>query len=53
VIGGIGILWAIPYAALGRGISVGSMLAVVTAIILFALGLISDQISQLRLERFE
>jgi hypothetical protein len=29
------------------------MLAVVTAIILFALGLISDQISQLRLERFE
>jgi len=53
ILGSVGFLWAVPYALLGRGISVGSMLAVVTAIILFALGLISDQISQLRLERFE
>lgn len=53
LIGGLGLLWGIPYTLLARGVSVGSMLAVVTAIILFALGLISDQISQLRLERFE
>jgi hypothetical protein len=49
----LGILWGIPYALLGRGISVGSMLAIVTSILLFGLGLICDQISQLRLERFE
>jgi glycosyltransferase involved in cell wall biosynthesis len=50
---GVGILWGVPIALAGRGISVGSMLAIVTAVILFALGLICDQISQLRMERFE
>jgi glycosyltransferase involved in cell wall biosynthesis len=53
IIGGIGVLWGGPYAILGRGISIGAMLAIVVAILLFALGLISDQISALRLERFE
>lgn len=48
-----GILWGIPYALAGRGVSVGSMLALVTAILLFSLGLICDQVSQLRLERHE
>jgi glycosyltransferase involved in cell wall biosynthesis len=48
-----GILWGIPYALAGRGVSVGSMLAIVTAILLFSLGLICDQVSQLRLERHE
>ena len=49
----IGILWGIPYTLLGNGISVGSMLAIVTAVLMFSLGLICDQISQLRLERYE
>lgn len=49
----IGIAWGIPYAAAGRGVSVGAMLAVVTATLLFSLGLICDQVSQLRLERHE
>jgi glycosyltransferase involved in cell wall biosynthesis len=53
VIGGLGIAWGVPIALVGRGISVGSMLAIVTAVVLFALGLLCDQISQLRLERFE
>ncbi|MEW5858699.1 MAG: glycosyltransferase family 2 protein [Cyanobacteriota bacterium] len=53
LIGGIGLVWGIPYALAGRGISVGSMLAIVTAIVLFGLGMLCDQISQLRLERFE
>lgn len=48
-----GILWGIPYALDGRGVSVGSMLALVTAVLLFSLGLICDQVSQLRLERHE
>jgi hypothetical protein len=53
VIGLIGMLWEIPYALTGRGVSVGSMMAIVTAVLLFALGLICDQISQLRLGLFE
>lgn len=53
VTAGAGIVWGVPIALAGRGISVGSMLAIVTAVILFALGLICDQISQLRMERFE
>jgi glycosyltransferase involved in cell wall biosynthesis len=53
VIAGIGIIWELPIAFAGRGISVGSMLAIVTGVLLFGLGLLCDQISQLRLERFE
>ena len=48
-----GILWGIPYALAGRGVSVGAMLAIVTGILMFGLGILSDQISQLRLERYE
>lgn len=53
VMAAAGILWGIPYALAGRGVSVGAMLAIVTATLLFSLGLICDQISQLRLERHE
>jgi hypothetical protein len=49
----VGVLWGIPYTLLGNGISIGSMLAIVTAMLMFSLGLICDQISQLRLERYE
>ena len=48
-----GVAWGIPYALAGRGVSVGAMLAIVTATLLFSLGLICDQVSQLRLERHE
>ena len=53
VIGAIGVAWGVPYMLLGRGVSVGSMLAIVTALLLFGLGLVCDQVSQMRLERFE
>lgn len=53
LIGLTGLVWGIPFALAGRGVSVGAMLAIVTAILLFGLGLLCDQISQLRLERFE
>jgi glycosyltransferase involved in cell wall biosynthesis len=49
----IGVAWGVPYAAAGRGVSVGAMIAIVTATMLFSLGLICDQVSQLRLERHE
>jgi hypothetical protein len=48
-----GVLWDIPYALAGRGLSGAAGLALVTGILLFTLGLLCDQISQLRLERFE
>lgn len=48
-----GIAWGIPYLLAGKGMSVGAMLAIVTAALLFSLGLICDQVSQLRLERHE
>ena len=48
-----GLAWGVPYAAYGHGVSVGAMLAIVTGVLMFSLGLICDQISQLRLERFE
>jgi glycosyltransferase involved in cell wall biosynthesis len=53
VLGLTGVAWGIPYAMAGRGISVGAMLAIVTSALLFCMGLICDQVSQLRLERHE
>ena len=49
----LGVGWGIPYALAGRGLSVGAMLAIVMSVLLFSLGLICDQVSQLRLERHE
>ncbi|MEM8961269.1 MAG: glycosyltransferase family 2 protein [Acidobacteriota bacterium] len=48
-----GVLWGVPYILLGNGLSVGAMLLIVTGVLLFAFGVLADQISQLRLERFE
>jgi glycosyltransferase involved in cell wall biosynthesis len=49
----VGIAWGIPYFLAGNGVSVGSMLAIVTGVLIFSLGIICDQISQLRLERYQ
>jgi hypothetical protein len=49
----VGIGWGVPYTLSGNGVSIGSMLSIVTGIIAFAIGVLADQISQLRLERFE
>jgi glycosyltransferase involved in cell wall biosynthesis len=48
-----GVAWAIPYLLDGQGITVAAMLAFLTGVTLFGLGLICDQVAQLRLERFE
>mgnify|MGYP005839735743 CR=1 FL=1 len=47
----VGVIWG-GYLILrfGRGVSVGSMLAIVTGLIFFTLGLLAHQISALRLE---
>jgi hypothetical protein len=43
--------WGIPFVLLGRGVSVGAMLAIVTGFLFFALGLIVSQLSAIRMER--
>jgi glycosyltransferase involved in cell wall biosynthesis len=48
-----GVVWAVPYLLDGQGITVAAMLAFLTGVTLFGLGLICDQVAQLRLERFE
>jgi glycosyltransferase involved in cell wall biosynthesis len=53
-IGLVGAVWNIPYFLSGRGIiSTGSTMTILTAVLVFGLGLLCDQISQLRLERYE
>jgi glycosyltransferase involved in cell wall biosynthesis len=49
----LGVGWGIPYLLHGQGVTVASLLAIFTGILLFALGLICDQVAQLRLERYE
>ncbi|HUH95732.1 MAG TPA: glycosyltransferase family 2 protein [Anaerolineales bacterium] len=44
-----GLLWGIPIMLLGRGVSVGSMLAIVLGALFFFLGLIASQLSHIRL----
>ena len=48
-----GIAWTAPYTLEGQGVTVASLLAIVTGVVLFGLGLICDQVAQLRLERYE
>jgi glycosyltransferase involved in cell wall biosynthesis len=44
----LGILWGIPIILAGRGVSVGSMLAIVVGVIFFFLGLVTEQLSLIR-----
>lgn len=48
-----GILWGIPILLRGRGVSVGAMLAIVTGLIFFFLGLVAEQLAQIRLNSIE
>ena len=49
ILAGIG--WGLPIVLLGRGVSVGAMLAIVTGVIFFVLGLLASQLSAIRMER--
>ena len=44
----LGIGWGSVYVCLGRGISVGALLLVITALLLFFFGLLIDQVASLR-----
>ncbi len=49
----LGSLWGIPYVVLARGVSVGSLLLLLTGLLMFFFGLLADQVAQLRLEKYE
>lgn len=49
----LGILWGLPYMFLQRGVSVGALLLFITGLLLFFFGLLTDQVAQLRLEKYE
>jgi glycosyltransferase involved in cell wall biosynthesis len=48
-----GVVWTIPYLLDNKGVTVMSMLSILTGVLLFALGLVCDQVAQSRLERYE
>jgi glycosyltransferase involved in cell wall biosynthesis len=47
----VGLAWGLPIVWLGRGVSVGAMLAIVTGLLFFVLGLLASQLSAIRMER--
>ncbi|MCG8554603.1 MAG: glycosyltransferase family 2 protein [Proteobacteria bacterium] len=49
----LGVAWGLPIVLRGDGVSVGAMLAIVTGIIFFLLGLLAEQIGLLRRDRRE
>jgi len=49
----IGLSWGIPIVIAGRGVSVGAMLAIVLGALFFALGLIANQLSAIRMESLD
>lgn len=44
-----GIIWGTPFFLMGRGVSVGSMLAIVTGLLSLFIGLIASQLSAIRM----
>ncbi len=48
-----GMLVGIPIFLKGEGLSIGSLFLLISSLLFFSIGLLFDQISQMRLERFE
>jgi hypothetical protein len=44
----LGVGWGLPIILQGKGVSVGSLLSITLASLIFVLGLIAEQISQIR-----
>lgn len=49
----IGVGWGMPFILMGKGVSVGAMLAIVVGMLFFLLGLIVSQIAALRIQMLE
>jgi len=48
----VGILWAIPFLIHGNGLSTTALLFITTGLILFMMGLIAEQLAQIRRKDF-
>lgn len=48
-----GLAWAIPYLLDRRGLTVTALLFLINAVIIFLVGLLADQVAELRKEQFE
>jgi hypothetical protein len=46
-----GLMWGIPYLVAGLGLSVGALFLLITALMLFFFGLVTDQVAALRREQ--
>ncbi|MFH1523841.1 MAG: glycosyltransferase family 2 protein [Chloroflexota bacterium] len=46
---GFGFAWGIPFMLQDRGVSVGAMLAIVTGLLFFFIGLVAEQLSSMRM----
>ncbi len=49
----VGFGWGLPIIIMGRGVSVGAMLSIVSGLIFFVGGLIASQLSAIRMERLQ
>ncbi len=49
----VGFGWGLPIIFMGRGVSVGAMLSIVSGLIFFVGGLIASQLSAIRMERLQ
>lgn len=47
----LGVVWGVPYLLAGFGLSVGAMFLLITALMLFFFGLVTDQVAALRREQ--
>ncbi len=46
----LGIGWGLPFILMGRGLSVGAVLAIFTGLLFFVIGLVAQQLSAIRLQ---
>ncbi|HEX2254616.1 MAG TPA: glycosyltransferase family 2 protein [Thermoanaerobaculia bacterium] len=49
----LGLAWTVPYLLARQGLTVASLLLIVTGVLIVLTGLLADQIAELRKERFE
>jgi len=49
----LGVAWAIPYLIDRRGLTVTALLFLINGILIFLVGLLADQVAEMRKERFE
>lgn len=49
----LGIFWGIRYIWLGRGLSVAALLLLLVGVLVFFVGLLADQVAELRKEKYE